>query len=69
MAHADLDATRAMLGELAILTAALEGRPSLARVPEPHGIPLLAHAKAGGRAAAVVLDYIGGFLTRLGPAA
>ena len=59
----------AMLGELAIVKAALEARPSLARVPGPHRIPLLAHAKAGGPAAAPVLDCIGSVLTRLGPAA
>ena len=40
----------AMLGELAIVRAALETRPGLARVPGPHGIPLIAHAKAGGAA-------------------
>lgn len=59
----------AMLGELAIVKAALDARPALARVAGPHGIPLVAHAKAGGPAAAPVLDYIGGVLTRLGPAA
>ena len=55
----------AMLGELAIVKAALEGHPALARVPGPHGIPLLAHAKAGGPAATPVLDYIATILTRL----
>ena len=59
----------AMLGELAIVTAALDARPALARVPGPHRIPLLAHAKAGGPAAAAVLDYISSVLTRLGPPA
>jgi hypothetical protein len=59
----------AMLGEMTIVRAALEARPSLARVPGPHGIPLLAHAKAGGPPAAAVLEYIGGVLTRLGPTA
>ena len=59
----------AMLGELAIVKAALETRPTLARVPGPHRIPLLAHAKAGGPAAAPVLDYISSVLTRLGPPA
>lgn len=48
----------AMLGELGIVRALLEARPSLARVPGPHGIPLAAHAKAGGPAAAAVFDYI-----------
>jgi hypothetical protein len=55
----------AMLGELAIVRAALETRPSLARVPGPHGIPLLAHAKAGGPAATGVLEYVGTVLARL----
>jgi len=59
----------AMLGELPIVKAALDLRPALARVPGPHGIPLLAHAKAGGPAAAPVLDYIATVLTRLGPPA
>jgi hypothetical protein len=48
----------AMLGELTIVRAVLEARPSLVRVPGPHGIPLIAHAKAGGPAAAAVLDYV-----------
>lgn len=48
----------AMLGELSIVRAALETRPSLVRVPGPHGIALLAHARAGGAAAAPVVDYI-----------
>jgi hypothetical protein len=55
----------AMLGELAIVRAALEARPALARVPGPHGIPLVAHAKAGGPAATVVLDYISTVLAQL----
>jgi hypothetical protein len=59
----------AMLGELTIVRAALDARPALARVPGPHGIPLIAHAKAGGPSAAAVLEYIGSVLTRLGPAA
>jgi hypothetical protein len=55
----------AMLGELAIVRAALERRPQLARVPGPHGIPLVAHAKAGGPEARAVLDYVGSVLARL----
>ena len=55
----------AMLGELAIVRAALETRPALARVPGPHGIPLAAHAKAGGPAAALVVDYVTAVLARL----
>src|SRR5262245_10229576 len=57
----------AMLGELAIVRAALEARPALARVPGPHRIPLLAHAKAGGPAASQVLEYITSVLAKLEP--
>ena len=59
----------AMLGELSIVRAALDERPALARVPGPHRIPLIAHAKAGGPQAIAVLDYIGTVLARLGPVA
>jgi hypothetical protein len=55
----------AMLGQLAIVRAALETRPSLARVPGPHRIPLVAHAKAGGSAASDVLEYVTGVLAQL----
>jgi len=55
----------AMLGELAIVRAALDARPALARVPGPHGIPLAAHAKAGGPGAASVLEYIKSVLEQL----
>jgi hypothetical protein len=55
----------AMLGELAIVRAALETRPALARVPGPHGIPLLAHAKAGGPDAIAVLEYVSARLAQL----
>jgi hypothetical protein len=54
----------AMLGQLTIVRAALEASPSLARVPGPHGIPLIAHAKAGGADSAGVLEYIGQVLAR-----
>lgn len=55
----------AMLGELAIVRAALETRPALAHIPGPHGIPLVAHARAGGPAAAPVLEYITAVLAKL----
>jgi hypothetical protein len=55
----------AMLGELTIVRAVLDAKPLLARVPGPHGIPLVAHAKAGGPVAAPVLDYIRDVLERL----
>jgi hypothetical protein len=55
----------AMLGQLPIVRAALEASPSLAGVPGPHGIPLIAHAKAGGAGAAAVVEYVGQVLARL----
>jgi len=48
----------AMLGELAIVKAILDFDPKLAASKGPHGIPLLAHAKAGGEKAAAVLEYL-----------
>lgn len=48
----------AMLGELAIVQAAVAAFPDVTRVPGPHGIPLLAHAKAGGESAAAVAAYL-----------
>ena len=55
----------AMLGELGIVRAALETWPSLARVPGPHGIPLISHAKAGGPPASRVLEYVATVLAQL----
>lgn len=48
----------AMLGEMAIVKAFLAAYPNLARSKGPHGIPLIAHAKAGGEKAAEVLAYL-----------
>jgi hypothetical protein len=48
----------AMLGKLEIVRATLEAFPGALYVPGPHGIPLIAHAKAGGEAAASVLAYL-----------
>ncbi|HYM80696.1 MAG TPA: ankyrin repeat domain-containing protein [Candidatus Limnocylindria bacterium] len=48
----------AMLGELAIVKAYLTQYPSLATSKGPHGIPLIAHAKAGRESAAPVLEYL-----------
>jgi hypothetical protein len=48
----------AMLGRLAIVRAAVEADPAVVRVAGPHGIPLVAHARAGGDAAAEVLRYL-----------
>ncbi len=48
----------AMLGELEIVQATLRAFPNLSASHGPHGIPLIAHAKAGGREAKAVLDYL-----------
>lgn len=56
-AHFDLYAAT-MLGELEVVKAVLTARPDLAKLPGPHGIPLIAHAKAGGENAVTVLRYL-----------
>jgi hypothetical protein len=48
----------AMLGKLTIVKAILEDNPTARNAPGPHGIPLMAHAKAGGADAAAVLEYL-----------
>ena len=48
----------AMLGELEVVRAALEAFPAALHTPGPHGIPLIAHARAGGEAAAPVVAYL-----------
>jgi hypothetical protein len=48
----------AMLGKLEIVKAALTAFPEAMNVPGPHGIPLIAHAKAGGEEAQAVVDYL-----------
>lgn len=55
----------AMLGQLAIVRAALEAQPSLFHVPGPHGIPLIVHARKGGQQAAEVLAFLTDFEQRL----
>ncbi len=50
----------AMLGQLEIVQAALRAFPGAADVRGPHGIPLLAHAKAGGEQAAAVVAFLEG---------
>jgi hypothetical protein len=56
--------TAAMLGHLDVVKAAIAGTPGIQRTRGPHGITLLAHARAGGETAAEVLRY----LTALGDA-
>jgi hypothetical protein len=48
----------AMLGNLHIVRATLEAYPAALHIPGPHGIPLLAHALAGGTEAAHVYEYL-----------
>lgn len=48
----------AMLGELAVVRAFLDAHPGMARSKGPHGITLMAHAKAGGTHAAEVVGYL-----------
>lgn len=48
----------AMLGKLDIVRAALQAYPDAINTPGPHGIPLIAHAKAGGEEARAVLEFL-----------
>ena len=48
----------AMLGHLEVVRAIIAACPQAATQPGPHGIPLLAHAQAGGEAAAPVATYL-----------
>jgi hypothetical protein len=48
----------AMLGEVGIVRAMLEAQPDLRDARGPHGIPLAAHAEAGGEQARGVLDLL-----------
>lgn len=45
----------AMLDRVDVIAAALAAQPGLVDVPGPHGIPLIAHAKAGGADAVLAL--------------
>jgi hypothetical protein len=48
----------AMLGKLEVVKAALTAYPGALNAPGPHGIPLLAHAQAGGGEAKAVLEFL-----------
>ncbi len=48
----------AMLGYLEVVKAILAADPAARIAPGPHGIPLIAHAQAGGEAAAAVLAFL-----------
>jgi len=48
----------AMLGEVDVVRAMLEAQPELRDARGPHGIPLRAHAEAGGERARDVLELL-----------
>jgi hypothetical protein len=50
----------AMLGELEIVQSMLAAHPELRDARGPHGIPLLAHAEAGGEQARAVVSLLSG---------
>ena len=56
-AHLDLFAA-AMLGKLEIVKTALQAFPAALKTPGPHGIPLIAHAQAGGDDATAVFEFL-----------
>jgi hypothetical protein len=47
-----------MMGQLSIVKALIESTSGLQRMRGPHGLTMVAHAKAGGAAAADVLKYL-----------
>jgi hypothetical protein len=50
--------TAVMMGQLAIVRGFVEASPGIQRTRGPHGITFMAHARAGGPAAAEVLKYL-----------
>jgi hypothetical protein len=48
----------AMLGQLDVVRGLVAAQPGIQRTRGPHGIPLLAHARAGGAPAAAVVAYL-----------
>jgi hypothetical protein len=50
--------TAAMMGQLSIVKDWVEATPGVQRSRGPHGITMVAHARAGGPAAAAVLKYL-----------
>ena len=50
----------AMMGQLDVVRAFVGAQPGIQRIPGPHGITLLAHARNGGEPAAAVLEYLEG---------
>ena len=56
-----------LLGQVDTVKAFIGAQPGAQRIPGPHSIPLLAHAKAGGAAAAAVYEYLEGLGDASGP--
>lgn len=54
----------AMLGNLEIVRATLAAYPEAIHAPGPHGIPLIAHAQAGGSEALQVYEYLNSLLSQ-----
>jgi hypothetical protein len=50
----------AMMGQLDVVKAFIAARPGIQKLYGPHGITLMAHAKAGGPDAAAVVQYLSG---------
>lgn len=50
----------AMMGQLDVVKAFIAARPGVQKTYGPHGITLMAHAKAGGADAAAVVQYLAG---------
>jgi hypothetical protein len=48
----------AMLGDVDVVRAILAAHPELQNAAGPHGIPLRAHAEAGGERALAVLELL-----------
>jgi hypothetical protein len=48
----------AMLGEVEIVRAIVDAHPETREATGPHGIPLRAHAEAGGESARAVLELL-----------
>jgi hypothetical protein len=55
--------TAAMMGQLDVVKAFIAARPGVERQHGPHGITLMAHAKAGGPESAAVVQYLAGLGT------
>jgi hypothetical protein len=50
--------TAVMMGQLALVKGFVEASPGMRRMRGPHGLTMVAHARAGGAAAADVLKYL-----------